>query len=379
MEHITKGYIFRLYPNIKQQELIEKSFGCNRFIYNYFLERNPKYINTYNCIKEIPLLIKENEWLKEVDSCLLRCSIFNLEDAFKRYKNKLGNKPKFKSKNKSRPSYRTNNIRSSYKGREYNSISVDLEKRIIKLPKLKEVSIRGYRNLKKINGRIINATIYKEAWKYYVSVCVEEDLIVPTIIPTKIVGIDLGIKDLVITSDGYKIDNKKNIKKYERKIKGLNRWLARTKVGSKNRYKVIKKLQTVYKKLKNARKYLLHSISNKLVKENDIIATETLKIKDMVKNKYLSKYILDTSWYELIRQIKYKSKWNNKKYYQVDTYYPSSQICSHCDYKNEKVKELSVRKWECPRCNSINDRDINASINIMYEGIKKYMDELQVN
>lgn len=379
MEHIKKGYIFRLYPDEIQQELIEKSFGCNRFIYNYFLECNPKYINAYNCIKEIPLLIKENEWLKEVDSCLLRCSIFNLEDAFKRYKNKLGNKPKFKSKNKSRPSYRTNNIRSSYKGREYNSISVDLDKRIIKLPKLKEVSIRGYRNLKKINGRIINATIYKEAWKYYVSVCVEEDLIVPTIIPTKIVGIDLGIKDLVITSDGYKIDNKKYIEKYERKIKGLNRWLARTKVGSKNRYKVIKKLQTVYKKLKNARKYLLHSISNKLVKENDIIATETLKIKDMVKNKHLSKYILDTSWYELIRQIKYKSKWNNKKYYQINTYYPSSQICSHCDYKNEKVKELSVRKWECPRCNSINDRDINASINIMYEGIKKYMDELQVN
>ena len=210
-----------------------------------------------NVLKKYPCLLKKNEWLKEVDSCLLRCSIFNLEDGFKRYKNKLG--------------------------------------------------------------------------------------------------------------------NKKYILKYERKIKGLNRWLARTKVGSKNRYKVKKKLLVVYKKLKNARKYLLYSISNKLVKENDIVVTETLKISDMVQNKHLSKYILDTSWYELIRQLKYKCMWKNKKLYQIDPYYPSSQICSHCDYKFEKVKDLSIRKWECPRCSSTNDRDINASINIMFEGIKKYM------
>ena len=162
MVKILKGYIFRLYPSNKQIELIEKSFGCSRYIYNYFLNKNKNYINTFGSIKELPLLCKNNEWLKEVDSCSLRCSIFNLEDSFKRYKNKLSEYPKYKSKNKSKSVYRTNNITSIYKGKTYNSIEIDLNKKIIKLPKLKEIKIRGYRKLKNINGKIINATIIKE-------------------------------------------------------------------------------------------------------------------------------------------------------------------------------------------------------------------------
>lgn len=375
MEKIMRGYIFRLYPTNKQIELIEKSFGCSRYIYNYFLSKNKNYINAYESIKEIPNLIKENSWLSEVDSCLLRCSIFNLEDSFKRYNKNLGNYPKFKSKNKTKPSYRTNNITSTYKGKIYNSISIDLEKRIVKIPKIKEIKIRGYRNIKEINGRIINATIYKEASKYYISICVEEIVTISNIIPSKIIGIDLGIKDLVITSDGETIENKKYIEKYEKKIKGLNRWLARTKVGSKNRYKIKKKIQAVYKKLKNARKYLLHSISNKLIKENDIIVTEKLQINKMVQKKNISKKIYDASWYELIRQLEYKSKWKNKQFYQIEKYYPSSQICNRCGYQEKKIKDLSIRKWECPKCTNQNERDINASINIMFEGIKKYMKE----
>ena len=373
MEKIMRGYIFRLYPTEKQIELIEKSFGCSRYIYNYFLGKNKNYINSYKSIKEIPNLIKEKPWLSEVDSCSLRCSIFNLEDSFDRFKKGLSEYPKFKSKTKSRTSYRTNNITSEYKGKTYNSISIDLINRTIKLPKLKEVTIRGYRNLKQINGRIINATVYKEAGKYYVSICVEELITVPKLIPTKIIGIDLGIKDLLITSDGYTIENKHIIEKYERKLKGLNRWLSRSKVGSKNRYKIIRKLQTVYKKLKNTRKYLLHSISNKLVNENDIIVTEKLKINEMVQNKNLSKKIYDASWYELIRQLEYKSNWKNKKFYQIETYYSSSQICNRCGYQEKMIKDLSIRKWECPNCTNNNERDINASINIMFEGLKIYM------
>lgn len=375
MKKIMRGYIFRLYPTNKQIELIEKSFGCSRYIYNYFLSKNKNYINAYENIKEIPNLIKENSWLSEVDSCLLRCSIFNLEDSFKRYSKNLGNYPKFKSKNKTKPSYRTNNITSTYKGKIYNSISIDLEKRIVNIPKIKEVKIRGYRNIKEINGRIINATIYKEASKYYISICVEEIVTISNIIPTKIIGIDLGIKDLVITSDGETIENKKYIEKYEKKIKGLNRWLARAKVGSKNRYKIKKKIQAVYKKLKNARKYLLHSISNKLIKENDIIVTEKLQINKMVQKKNISKKIYDASWHELIRQLEYKSKWKNKQFYQIEEYYPSSQICNRCGYQEKKIKDLSIRKWECQNCTNQNERDINASINIMFEGIKKYMKE----
>lgn len=375
MGKMMKGYVFRLYPNDRQIELIEKTFGCSRYIYNYFLGKNKNYINSYESIKEIPKLIKENNWLSEVDSCSLRSSIFNLEDSFKRYSEGLSKYPKFKSKSKTRPSYRTNNITSTYKGKTYNSISIDLNKRIIKLPKLKELKIRGYRNLKEIKGRIISATVYKESKKYYVSTCVEELTIIPKLIPTKIIGIDLGIKDLVITSDGETIENKHIIEKYEKKIKGLNRWLSRSKVGSKNRYKIIKKLQIVYKKLKNARKYLLHSISNKIVNENDIIVTEKLNINKMVQNKRLSKKIYDSSWYELIRQLEYKSKWKNKKFYQIETYYASSQICNRCGYQEKKVKDLSLRKWECPNCTNNNERDINSSINIMFEGLKIYMKE----
>ena len=347
------------------------------------LDKNKNYINSYNSIKELPVLERENEWLKEVDSCSLRCSIFNLEDAFKRYNKGISEYPKFKSKTKSKPSYKTNNISNICKGKTYNSISIDLEKRVIKLPKLKEIPIRGYRNLNKINGRILSATVTREASKYYVSLCVEEEMLMSDMIPTRIVGIDLGIKDLVITSDGITIDNRKTIEKYEKKLKGLNRWLARAKVGSKNRYKIVKKLQAVYKKLKNSRKYLLHSISKRLVNENDIIVTEKLKIKQMVQNKNLSKKIYDVSWYELIRQLQYKSDWNNKKFYQVGTYYPSSQICSRCGYRERKVKDLSIREWECPNCTNKNLRDINSSINIMFEGLKLYMKEsaieLQVN
>ena len=139
MERIMKGYVFRLYPNDKQIKLIEKSFGCSRYIYNYFLDKNKNHINAYESIKELPKLVKENTWLSEVDNCLLRCSIFNLEDSFKRFGKNLSSYPKFKSKTKTKPSYKTNHITSTYKGKTYNSIDIDLEKRIIKLPKLNEI------------------------------------------------------------------------------------------------------------------------------------------------------------------------------------------------------------------------------------------------
>ena len=385
VEKVLKGYTFRLYPNNEQKTLIEKSFGCSRYIYNYFLDKTngKKYIKTFDYIKDLPLLLKEKEWLKEVDSCLLRCSIFNLEDAINNYNKGNAEYPKFKSKTKSRNSYRTNNMTREYKGKIYNSIEIDLKQNIIKLPKLKEIKIRGYRNLGKIEGRIINATIYKEAGKYYASICVEQYIKIKKIPIRRAIGIDVGVKELLTTSDGTIIKNMKFIDKYEKKLKGLNRWLSRCEKGSKNREKVKKKIQAVYSKLKNARKYFLHETSKKIVEENDLIVTEKLKINKMVQNSKLSKKIYDASWHELIRQLTYKSKWKGKICYQTDTYYPSSQTCNRCGSINKDVKDLKVRKWECPNCTNINDRDINASINIMWEGIKTYMEcrnntELQV-
>lgn len=375
MEKILRGYIFRMYPTLEQQLLIEKSFGVSRYIYNYFLDKNKDKhrIDAFACIKELPTLIEKKEWLKEVDGCLLRTSIFNLEDSFKRYMKGLNGYPKFKSKNKSKKSYRTNNLTRMYKGKGYNSVVVDLEMKIIKLPKLNAINIKGYRKLNKLYGRIINATVSKEADKYYVSICVEQEISIPIIKPSKVVGIDVGIKDLLTTSDGIILENKKYIEKYEKKLKGLNRGLSRSKIGSKNRDKIIKKIQEVYRKLKNARKHFLHNISNELTKENEVIVTEKLNIIDMAKERKISKQIYDASWCEFIRQLEYKCKWRGKYFYQINPFYPSSQICNRCGYKERKVKDLSVRSWECSNCTNTNNRDINASINILWEGVKLHM------
>ena len=376
--NMYKSYQFRLYPNDSQIIMIQKTFGCTRFVYNHYLEKRKKGdLTCFDMIRDLPNLYSEYPFLKEVDSCSLRCSLFDLEDSFKRFINHQNNCPKFKGKYSSKRSYRTNYITSIYKERKYENIKVDLKRKVITLPKLKEVKIRGYRNLESLPGRIINATISEySSGKYYVSVLVEVSHIIPKIIPKRIVGIDLGIKDVVITSDGEKTKNEKIIEKYEKRIKRKQRELARREKGSSNYYKTKRKLAILFQKLKNARKYFIHQITKKLVLENDIIVSETLKVKEMIEEKKFSKSLTDVRLSEICRILEYKAKYYGKRYIQIDTYYPSSQECSKCGYKNEKVKELSVRNWICPECGSYHDRDINASQNILFEGIKKYVKEL---
>ena len=379
---ILKGYVFRLYPDKKQEQLINKTIGCARFIYNYFLDDKMKEYkiagkskSAFDQIKLIPSLSKEKEWLKEVDSCSLRTSLFNLEDAFKRFYNGSGF-PKFKAKGV-HESYKTNNIKSSYKGNHYNSIKLDLKNKTITLPKLKEVKIRGYRNKEVILGNIKSAVIKKEAGRYYVSVLIEEPLIKPSFVPKSIIGIDLGIKDLIVTSFNEKIEN--TIKLNTKRLIGLQRGLSRCKAGSKNRYKLKLKIQRMNQKIRNARKHMIYNITNKLIKENDIIVTESLDVKGMQKNHYVAKGLNENPISEIIRVLKYKYKaiWNNKKLIQIDRYYPSSQICNICNYQNKKAKDLKLRSWECPVCHTIHDRDYNASVNIMFEGLKIYMKGLE--
>ena len=377
---ILKGYVFRLYPDKKQEELINKIIGCCRFIYNYFLDDKIKEYkeigkskSAYDQIKLIPILSKEKEWLKEVDSCALRNSLFNLEDAFKRFYKGSGY-PRFKAKGVYEK-YKTNNIKSSYKGKEYNSINLDLKNKTITLPKLKEVKIRGYRNKEVILGDIKSAVIKKEAGRYYISVLIEEELIKPSFTPNSIIGIDLGIKDLIVTSYNEKIENK--IKINTKRLIGLQRGISRCKKGSKNRYKLKLKIQRMYQKIRNARKHMIHNITNKLIKENDIIVTENLDVKNMQKNHYIAKGLNENPISEVIRMLKYKANWNNKKIIQINRYYPSSQICNICNYQNKKVKDLRIRKWECPVCHTKHDRDYNASVNIMFEGLKIYMKSIE--
>ena len=373
---ILKGYVFRMYPNEKQEQLINKTIGCARFVYNYFLDDKIKEYkeigkskSAYDQAKLIPSLSKEKEWLKEVDSQSLRNSLLDLERAFKNFYNGSGY-PKFKAKGV-HERYKTNNIKSSYKGNHYNSIKLDLKNKTITLPKLKEVKIRGYRNKEVIPGDIKSAVIKKEAGRYYVSVLIEELLIRQPFIPRSIIGIDLGIKDLIVTSYNEKIEN--TIKLNNKRLIGLQRGLARCKGGSKNRYKMKLKIQRMYQKIKNARKHMIHDITNKLIKENDIIVTENLDVKSMQKNHYIAKGLNENPISEIIRMLKYKANWNNKKLIQINRYYPSSQICNICNYQNKEIKDLSIRKWECPVCHTNHDRDFNASVNIMFEGLKKYM------
>jgi len=343
-----KAYVFRIYPDEKQKILIEKSFGVSRWTYNHFLnEKQRQYKETgksksaYDECKEIPSLIKEYPFLNEVDSCLIRNSIFNLSDSYKRFFNK--------------------------------SIRLNINNKRITLPKLKEVKIRGYRNKTNIIGDIKSATVKKEAGKYYVSVLVDEPFIKPLFIPKSIIGLDLGIKDLVITSHNEKIENSLEVKTLIKRIKGLQKGLSRCKLRSKNRYKIKLKIQRAYQKLRNMRKYLIHDITNKIVKENDIIVIEDLDVKSMKENHYIAKRLTNIPLSQIIEMLKYKCERLNKRLIQINRYYPSSQICSNCGYKNKKVKDLSIRKWKCEKCGYEHDRDYNASLNIMFEGLKKYM------
>ena len=373
-----RAYKLRIYPTILQRELIEKTFGCTRYIYNNFLaERKNKYeesktkVSVYEQLKELTDLKREKERLREIDSCALKTCVYNLDDAFQGFFHGKGY-PRFRAKGV-HESFRTNNTLNTYKDKKYESIRIDFNKRVITLPKLKEVKFRGYRKAKEIIGKIKSATISKDANKYFVSILVEVPFVKYSINPTSIVGLDLGIKDFIVTSNGEKLKNE--VKINEKRLKGLQKWLSRCKPGSKNRYKVKLKIQRLYLKIRNARKHMIYKLANNILKENDIVSIETLDVKSMYQVHKLAKHLKNLPISEFIRVLKYKSNWLGKKVIEINEYYPSSQCCNRCDYKNEKVKDLSVRKWTCPRCGLIHDRDINASINIMFEGLKIYMKE----
>lgn len=374
-----KSYRFRFYPDKKQLELINKTFGSSRYVYNYYLDKmkNKGYVSASTNIKDYTSILKYNTpFLQEVDSIVLTKSIFNLDDTCKKLFNKTGGYPKHKSKY-NRNSYNIPSTYKKYKDKEYCNIELDLTNRQIKLPKLKWVKIRGYRNTNNINGKIKNATISREPnGKYYVSILYEMYDKVPIIKPRTIVGIDLGIKKLLTLSDGTVYDNNKYIDKYTKRIKRKQRELSRKEKGSKNYYKCKKELAILHSKLANARKFYTHKITKDITDEYDIITCEQLKTKEMIikgKDNKLSSKINDATFSEIIRQFQYKARYKGKVFYQINTYYPSSQICSRCSTQDKRYKDLTRREYKCLKCNQEIDRDLNASINIMFEGLKLHM------
>lgn len=359
---MLKSYKYKLNPNEEQKVLLNKHFGSIRFAYNYFLnerkkeyETNKQSLNYYDNAKELTELKKQEEysWLNEINSQSLQASLKHLDDAYNGFFKKRTGFPKFKSKH----------TKNSFKVPQF----VKLINGKLKIPKFNEpIDVILHRTFK---GKIKQCTISKTPTnEYFVSILVETT---HNVLPKtgKSIGIDLGIKDFVITSEGYKYKNNRYTKTYQILLKRAQQHLSR-KIKGSNSYELQRlKVAKLHKKIVNSRFDNLHKVSTDLIRKYDTIILEDLNIKGMIKNHKLSKHISDASWSKFIELLSYKAQWNDKNIVKIDRFFPSSKTCNCCGYVNQNL-DLSVREWTCPSCNTKLDRDLNASKNILNEGYK---------
>jgi putative transposase len=367
-------YKFRLYPNKEQQTKLAKHFGCCRWVYNYFLkerinfyeenkDKKKKSLSYNDNAKELTQLKKKFIWLNEVAVQCMQQSLMNLEKAHDRFFKRLSKFPKFKSKRDKQSS-------------KFND-RVKVENNILYISNFREgIKLRLHRP---IEGNIKQATVSKNpAGQYYVSILVERELdkLAPI---TKGIGLDLGIKTLAVSSDGQAYENPKTYSRFEKRLRLLNKAFSRTIKLSKGREKARLKLAKIYNKITNIRQDYLNKLSIQLVRENQTIIVEDLDVRGMLEKKNISKinkYINDACWYDFVTKLTDKCVWYGRQLIKVDRYFPSSKICSSCEYKNNDLK-LSDRKWKCSNCQQELDRDLNAAINIKKEGLRKQPQELR--
>lgn len=359
---VNKTYKFRIYPDENQIVLMSKHFGSTRFVWNYFLaQRKESYLESKNTLtyydnsKTLTLLKKNSEldWLKEVNSQSLQASLKDLDTAYGRFFKKQALFPKFKSKYKTIDSFRCP-----------QSISVQDGK--LFLPKFKEgISIKIHRE---IIGKILFATVTKtHTDKFFVAITCESDHEALPLTDNE-VGIDLGIKDIAICSDGKVFNNPRTTNKYAKKLAYEQRQLSKKQKGSGKRLKQIKKVAAVHEIIKNVRVDNIHKITHSIISENKTVIIEDLNVKGMIKNHCLAKAISDVSWHELSRQLEYKAHWNERKFAKIDRWFPSSKTCNVCNFIKQDLS-LKDRTWTCPQCETVLDRDLNASKNILKQGL----------
>lgn len=356
---IKRAYKYRIYPNNEQKVFFAKCFGCARFFYNKSLSNMNEIYKSTGKFKNItPASYKEDyPFLKEVDSLALSNAQLNRNTAFKGFFSHKTGFPKFKSKRNDQ-SYTTNN---------QGSVKFSNNDRYITVPKCSRIRIKKHRDF---YGDIKSITVSMTTDnKYYISLLVEEEN-KPLKESNKIIGLDLGIKDLIVDSNGHKYKNHKYLTKSQNKLTKEQRKLSKMVKGSNNRNKQRIKVARLHKHIQNQRNDYLHKLSKKIIDENQIICIESLLVKEMMNDSKLARNISDVSWYRLVSMLLYKADWYNRKVIKVPSTYPSSQICSKCSYKNSITRDLAIRKWTCPKCGSIHDRDINAAKNILSKGIE---------
>ena len=363
-----KAYKFRLTPNKTQSTLINKTIGCVRLIYNCMLYERQEFYNTTKDLADKPKpkyktekeYKSEHEFLREVDSIALQQSRIDLYNAYKNFFTKLKKKQKtslkYKSKKNPKNSYRTTNIN--------NSIRVEENK--IKLPKLDWVNFKKSRE---VLGEIKSVTITKNILnRYYISVLCETDIEYKPEVDKEI-GIDLGLKDFLIDSDGNQIENPRYLRKLEHKLAKAQRKFSKRKKNSNRKFKQQQRVFRIHEKISNMRNDFLHKLSSELINENQVICLENLSVSGMVKNHKLAKSISDVSWSKFVELLKYKAIWYGREISQINRFFPSSKLCSECGWKKKDLR-LSDRSWICGGCGIEHDRDINAAQNILREGIR---------